>query len=283
MEEQDHDEEKLKLELPSLFGRRKRKAGAGTSQEPDAPRQPFDDEPEAAYDEVDEAELTDAEPTDAEPDEAGRDEPAADAPEPEGADADAPEPEVARPTRRFGRRGRTAAMVDSDAVDSDADSDAETDEGDWDYEEEHPLGRRGDRPQRHWPPVPTALGVGLFIGLLACGLTYLGMVGCREIQGTEACGGPGFFVLLAIVVMLVAVGGFLLKTFGVPEPTSTSLLAVGVVTVIALAFLIDVIFAWWMIIVIPLTSAVAYLASHWLTSRAAESETPADADEAADA
>ena len=36
-----------------------------------------------------------------------------------------------------------------------------------------------------------------------------------------------------------------------PDPGSTSFLAVGLLAVVALLFLVDVLFEWWMIIVIP--------------------------------
>ena len=39
-----------------------------------------------------------------------------------------------------------------------------------------------------------------------------------------------------------------------PDPGSTSFLAVGLLAVVALLFLVDVLFDWWMIIVIPVVS-----------------------------
>ena len=69
------------------------------------------------------------------------------------------------------------------------------------------------------------------------------------------------------------VGQVLLKAFQVPDPGSTSFLAVGLIAVVALLFLIDVILDWQMIIVIPLVGVAAFLLSHWVTTAFVE---PAD-------
>lgn len=115
------------------------------------------------------------------------------------------------------------------------------------------------------PAMAASVLVGVLVGVFACGATYLAMLGCQEVRGTSACGGPGFFILLAIFVGLVLLGGLLLRVLHVPEPGSTSFLAVGLIAVVALAFLIDVIFEWWMIIVIPVVGALAFAGSHWVT------------------
>src|SRR3546814_11677375 len=68
------------------------------------------------------------------------------------------------------------------------------------------------------------------------------------------------------MIILIALGSSLLGAWKVVDPTSTSFLAVGLLAVIALLFLIRVIFSPWMIVVIPLVAVVTYTASHWLTS-----------------
>lgn len=243
-EEQDpQPEEKLKLELPGLFGGRKRKKKGGTSAEDDAPAEPVQPFEDHADEDVDE-EYDDVE------------EPAAPAPASRFAPPGSPVEEDTAPaadveqTRQLPEVASTGSTRVERSAKQDVVSTSSTTER---------------KPRTPPSPLVVSIIVGLFVGVLACGLTYAGMVGCQKIQGTTACGGPGFFVLMAIIVMLVAAGSFLLKQFGVREPTSTSLLAVGLVAVVALAFLIEVIFAWWMIIVIPLLSAVAYAGSNMLT------------------
>ncbi len=63
-----------------------------------------------------------------------------------------------------------------------------------------------------------------------------------------------------------SLGTALLRVAHVPEPGSTSFLAVGLLSVAALLFLVGSIFQWWMAIVIPLVSVATFLLSHWVTS-----------------
>lgn len=252
-EEHDEAEEKLKVELPSLFGRKKRRGGdaGGGAPEVEAPRQPFEDEPA----DVDEAAPV---PPPVAPSGGGS---SRFAPPDDGraalVEAEA-EAEQARPVFRD-QVPSTGSTADGGAVSTGS----TTDVG------EPPATRK---PRRPVPPLLAAAGVGLFVGILACGLTYLGMIACQEIQGTTACGTPGFFVLMAIVVMLVAVGGFLLAVLRVPDAMSTSFLAVAVLAVVALAFLIEVIFEWWMILVIPVLAGLLFAGSHWVTRTISSTE-----------
>jgi hypothetical protein len=64
----------------------------------------------------------------------------------------------------------------------------------------------------------------------------------------------------------VLAGSALLRAAQVPEPGSTSFLAVGLLSVVTLLFLVGQLFQWWMIIVIPLVSVATYLLSHWVTT-----------------
>ena len=88
----------------------------------------------------------------------------------------------------------------------------------------------------------------------------------HEVKGTSSCGGPGFFLLVAILVAAVLIGAALLRAAAVPQPGSTSFLAVGLLSVVALLFLVGQLFQWWMIIVIPIVSVATFLLSHWVTT-----------------
>ena len=113
---------------------------------------------------------------------------------------------------------------------------------------------------------PAAILVGLVVGGLIVVATAGSLRICTEVKGTSSCGGQGFFLLLAILVVAVLVGSALLRLAQVPEPGSTSFLAVGLLSVAALLFLVGSIFQWWMVIVIPLVSVATFLLSHWVTS-----------------
>ena len=126
------------------------------------------------------------------------------------------------------------------------------------------------------PRAPWATGrvaavlAGLLVGALIVGATAGGLRLCTEVKGTSSCGGPGLFMLIAILVVAILVGAALLRAAHVPEAGSTSFLAVGLLSVVALLFLIDQLFAWWMIIVIPIVSVATFLLSHWVTTTYAD-------------
>lgn len=121
--------------------------------------------------------------------------------------------------------------------------------------------------------IPASLLTGLVVGVLTVGLTGAGFRLCEVVQGTPSCGKPGILLLLAILITMIYVGKWLLMAFGLPDPGSTSFLAVGLLAVMALLFLVDVLFDWWMIIVIPIIAMITYALSHWVSTAFVE---PAD-------
>lgn len=112
-----------------------------------------------------------------------------------------------------------------------------------------------------------AVTVGAVIGLLAVLLTFASLKLCELVRGTDSCGGPGLLLLVATLVILTYVGGWLLRGFGIDDPGSTSFLAVGLLAVLAMLFFLDVIYNWWMVIVIPLVAMGTYALSWWVTTR----------------
>lgn len=134
-----------------------------------------------------------------------------------------------------------------------------------------PVVRREPRPPRdpRDPPLtglPAALAAGLVVGLAVVLLTAGGQQGCSAVQGTSSCGGAGYPMILAILIAAGLAGSALLRWAGVPDPGSTSFLAVGLLAVIALLFLVESLESWWMLVVIPLVSAATFAASHWVTT-----------------
>lgn len=113
---------------------------------------------------------------------------------------------------------------------------------------------------------PAAAVTGFVVGAAMVMLTWLSLRGCEAVRGTASCGGgPGFLLLIATFAICVLLGSALLKAFVIPDPGSSSFLAVGLVAVVALLFLIDLLDHWSMLIVVPLLSVAAYLASVWVT------------------
>ncbi len=103
------------------------------------------------------------------------------------------------------------------------------------------------------------------VGILTVGLTWAGFRLCEVIQGTSSCGDPGFLLLLAILIAMAVLGGVLLRAWNVPEPGSTSLLGVALLAVVALVFLVDVLFSSWMIVVVPLVAMATFALAHRVT------------------
>jgi hypothetical protein len=118
------------------------------------------------------------------------------------------------------------------------------------------------------PGVVAAGLTGLLVGAAGTGATVGAMAGCEAVRGVSTCGGgPGFFVLVAILALMILLGAAVLTVLRVSASGSTSFLAVGVVTVVAMLVLLDVILSPWMFLVIPLLGAAAYLTAYWVTTR----------------
>jgi hypothetical protein len=120
--------------------------------------------------------------------------------------------------------------------------------------------------------MPAAIVTGALIGLLQVGLTWGALHLCELVRGTSACGKPGFFVLLAIMVILIVVGALLLKAWGIGDPGSTSFLGVGLVAVLLLLFLVKLLFNWWMVIVVPILGMLSFALAYWLSTAFVESD-----------
>ena len=111
-----------------------------------------------------------------------------------------------------------------------------------------------------------AVVTGALVGLISVGLTWMSLRLCEVVRGTSSCGGPGYLLLLLILVAMVLLGTSLLRALGVPQPGSTSFLAVGLLAVLTLLLLVGVLFHWWMILVLPACSALTFAAAHWVTT-----------------
>lgn len=127
--------------------------------------------------------------------------------------------------------------------------------------------RSGPRlPSLPGPVAAAATGGG--VGLAGAAGTYAALAGCEAARGVSSCGGaPGFLILVAILVLMVLLGAVLLRALRVSDPTSTSFLAVGVVTVVVMLLMLDVIYSPWMFLAVPVLGALAFLLSHWVTTR----------------
>ena len=248
------------LEMPSLgFGRKRRKKSPAPEAEtpgPPAEDQPTEDQPtEVLAPEVLAPEVLAPEPA-PEP---------APVPAPEPAPVPAPEPapplfvdEVEPPIAPAPARPELVPSADQPPADEPEVDQPPT-------EEPEVMGR----PRRELPPVgamTASIITGLLVGIITVGLTWASLHLCEVVQGTSSCGNPGFFLLAAIMIVSILLGTVLLKAWRVSDPGSTSILAVGLMAVLALLFLVDVLFSPTMIIVIPLIAAATFALAHWVTT-----------------
>ena len=109
--------------------------------------------------------------------------------------------------------------------------------------------------------------VGAVVGLLAVLLTFASLKLCDRPRAPTRAAGPGLLLLVATLVVLTYLGGWLLRGFGIDDPGSTSFLAVGLLAVVAMLLFLDVIYNWWMVIVIPVVAMATYALSWWVTTR----------------
>jgi hypothetical protein len=117
-----------------------------------------------------------------------------------------------------------------------------------------------------------AVVTGILVGVITVGLTWASLRVCEALRGTSSCGGPGYLLLLGIMIAAILLGAALLRAWGVPDPGSTSVLAVGLLAVLVMLFLVGVLFHWWMILVIPACSALTFAAAHWVARTFVETD-----------
>ena len=126
---------------------------------------------------------------------------------------------------------------------------------------------RAELPSLALAGLPAAVVTGLVVGGLSLLIAWLAAAGCDAVRGTSACGGAaGLPILLVGLVLLAWVGGVLLRTWGVADPFSTSILAVGVLAVLVMLFLLGSIDEWWAVIAVPLLAMASYTGAWWVTT-----------------
>lgn len=265
----DQDRDEPSLELPSLrFGRRRRRKKAEVAAETPAAPEPTPEptpepepgptaEPDHAADTSSTTVLDDplTGPYEGSDDET-RVEPAA---------VDEPGADTAQGRPLFAdERPEDPREVDDDAAPAMASEERSPDED----QGATPGERRKERRPFSLPSIggmPAAIVTGALVGALTVGLTWAALRGCEAVKGTSSCGGPGLLLLVVILILAILLGSFLLRAFGVPDPGSTSFLAVGLLAVLTLLFLMDALFTWWILVVVPVLAILTFALAHWVT------------------
>ena len=104
--------------------------------------------------------------------------------------------------------------------------------------------------------------------------TWAGCAVSDPPRGTATwAGGPGLLLMLAILIALTYLGGWLLRGFGISDAGSTSFLAVGLLAVVAMLFLVDSLDEWSGVVAVPVVTVVAYALSWRVTAALVEAGT----------
>jgi hypothetical protein len=115
-------------------------------------------------------------------------------------------------------------------------------------------------------PLYAAIISGALSGIAAVLLALGASRGCEAVRDTSSCGGAGGLLALIVILALeVLVGATLLKAWQIADPYSTSFLGVGVVATLAMLIFLDQLDSPWMLLVIPLMTAAAFVLSWWVT------------------
>jgi hypothetical protein len=111
-----------------------------------------------------------------------------------------------------------------------------------------------------------AAAAGLLVGAFLVLATFGGLQGCESLRGTTSCGGgPGFLLLVLILVLAVGLGALVLRWAQVPSAGSISFLAVALVGVLTVLFLLDSLEEVAGAVVVGVLTIGAYLLAHWVT------------------
>jgi hypothetical protein len=128
------------------------------------------------------------------------------------------------------------------------------------------IGRRSSRV----PSPLSAAAVGILAAIVAQVLIAGGEGVCEAVRGTSSCGGTGAVMLVAIAVLVVIGSARLMRTMAVPEPATTSVLGMALLSILMLTALLDYLFSTWMWVVLPAVAAVVYAVAAWTAVRLAD-------------
>ena len=111
-----------------------------------------------------------------------------------------------------------------------------------------------------------AVMIGAIVGaFMALAIWFSGTVS-QWTRGTSSLGDKGAIILIAVFVLAVVVGGYLLRLASARSPFTISFLGSALVAVLSMLFLTELFAqAWGMIIAVILTAA-AYALAYWVTT-----------------
>jgi hypothetical protein len=145
-----------------------------------------------------------------------------------------------------------------------ADLEEALEEADAEAEEEADEGRFDAPPL---PPLLVLAVVGLLAGFVTIAMIWLSEQGCNRVRDTPNCGAVGFPLLVLTVVVTIVLAALALTKLAMPHPRLVAFLGVMFMLLIVLAFLTDHLSSTWSLLVVPVLSAVTFLAAHLIAGR----------------
>ena len=118
--------------------------------------------------------------------------------------------------------------------------------------------------------IPSGLSAAVMIGALvgafmALAIWFSGTVS-QWTRGTSSLGDGGAIILIAVFVLAVVLGGYLLRLASARSPFTISFLGSALVAVLSMLFLTDVFAHAWGVIVVVILTAAAYALASWVTT-----------------
>ena len=111
-----------------------------------------------------------------------------------------------------------------------------------------------------------AVMIGAIVGaVMALAVWFSGMVS-QWTRGTSSLGDTGAVVLIAVFVLAVLVGGYLLRLASARSPFTISFLGSALVAVLSMLFLTEVFNHAWGVIIVVILTAAAYALAYWVTT-----------------
>jgi len=127
--------------------------------------------------------------------------------------------------------------------------------------------RKLRKPRTRWLG---AGGIGLLAGFAIVGLVGLMLQACDSARGTTSCGGPGLFVLLAILALITVGATRLLRMWGFTDAGTVAFLGIALTGIVVLVFLTTHLQSLGMVLVIPMITMFAFLISDWVSATMSE-------------
>jgi hypothetical protein len=117
---------------------------------------------------------------------------------------------------------------------------------------------------------PTGMSAAVMIGaivgaFMTLAIWFSGTVS-QWTRGTSSLGDTGAIILIAVFVLAVVVGGYLLRLAGARSPFTISFLGSALVAVVSMLFLTEVFNNAWGVIIAVILTAAAYALSYWVTT-----------------